>query len=53
MSVKGLCGSFDKDRDNDLTTADGTVVQKTNTFANDFSLSWRYVVISAGLLASG
>ena len=49
--ISGLCGSFDKDRDNDLTTADGTVVQKTDTFANDFSLSWRYTISTSKALS--
>ena len=40
-NTEGLCGSFDENRDNDLTLKNGQVVNKQDGFADQFSLEWQ------------
>lgn len=40
----GLCGVFDYDRDNELTTSNGTLSKETGKRPNKFSDSWRYLI---------
>lgn len=37
-----LCGTFDGDKNNDLTKRDGTLYTVEVKHPNEFSLSWRY-----------
>lgn len=37
----GLCGTFNDNKDDDLTMPNGTVSTETTKEANQFSLSWR------------
>ncbi|CAI9738780.1 Willebrand factor D and EGF domain-containing [Octopus vulgaris] len=39
--TEGLCGTFDDDKSNDLTLADGTVYKSNELRPDTFSLTWR------------
>ncbi|XP_062583645.1 uncharacterized protein LOC134245369, partial [Saccostrea cucullata] len=43
-NTEGLCGTFDGDKTNELTTRQGTIYRGASRKPNEFSLSWRVPV---------